>query len=254
MRSWLFIFAVLGPLALFAADASAQSNTLQVTVTYRERIALPPDAELEVQLLGQSREAGAAKRLSSQRFAMTGVPQSVELAYDPGLTGEMSSYVVVATIWASPDRQLFRTTESYSLPENGHPAPVDLILTMVPGDAQTTAAPRTISGIEWVVTEIAGERWSNDDPASLTIDDQMAFFLFAGCNRFVGQLMITESEITFPANFAGTMMACPGEAETLERQVLEILQRVSRFVRYGSGLVLTDADGAALLHLRERPE
>ena len=78
--------------------------------------------------------------------------------------------------------------------------------------------------------------------------------MFGGCNRFVGQVFLADGEIAFPENFAGTMMACPGEAEALERTLLETLRKVSGYVRYGTGLVMTDADGNGLLHFEERPE
>jgi putative lipoprotein len=254
MRFFIHALAVFVALAMFTTESKAQSDMLNVTVMYRERIALPPDAELEVQLLDVSRADAGSKRLSSQRYAMTGVPQTVDLQYDSQIIEDMGRYAVVATIWSSDDNQLFRTTSLYSVFEGAGTAQVELVLTMVAGDGVVTAPPRTISGIEWAVTDVAGEKWSNDDPATLVIDDQMNFAMFGGCNRFVGQVFLADGEIAFPENFAGTMMACPGEAEALERTLLETLRKVSGYVRYGTGLVMTDADGNGLLHFKERPE
>ena len=36
-------------------------------------------------------------------------------------------------------------------------------------------------------------------------------------------------------------MACPDEVEALERRFLAALMQVSDYVRYGAGLVMTDA-------------
>jgi putative lipoprotein len=50
------------------------------------------------------------------------------------------------------------------------------------------------------------------------------------------------------------MMACPDAVETIERRFLGALLQVSDYVRYGSGLVMTDADGRAVMHFVEMPE
>jgi putative lipoprotein len=78
--------------------------------------------------------------------------------------------------------------------------------------------------------------------------------IFGGCNRFVGSVTVTGGQIAFPDNFAGTLMACPPDVEELERGFLAALRGVVGYVRYGTGLVLTDGEGRALLHLVERPE
>jgi hypothetical protein len=47
--------------AMIAYGTGAVSKVMQVTVSYRERIALPPDAELEVQLLDVSKARSACR-------------------------------------------------------------------------------------------------------------------------------------------------------------------------------------------------
>lgn len=241
-------------LALFAimSPVQAADGELELSVTYRERIALPPDAQLEVQLLDVSPADAAARRIASQRVVMTSVPMSVVLPYDPAIIEDGALYAVVADIW-SGDSRIFRTLQSHPV-FTGADGPVELVLSIVPEEGVGNPPRLPIAGIEWAVTEIAGEPWSNDDPATLTIDDEMKFSIFGGCNRFSGTLSLSGDEIAFPENFAGTLMACPTDVEALERRFLAALRDVSRFVRYGAGLILTDADGRALLHFVHRPE
>ncbi|MFC6637165.1 META domain-containing protein [Sulfitobacter sediminilitoris] len=80
----------------------------------------------------------------------------------------------------------------------------------------------------------------------------MRFSIFGGCNRFIGDLALSEGTIAFPESFAGTLMACPDDVERHERAFLDALARVHSYVRYGTGLVLTDRSGGALLHFVER--
>lgn len=60
--------------------------------------------------------------------------------------------------------------------------------------------------------------------------------------------------ISFPASIAATMMACPPELEDLERAFVSALSSVSGYGRHGTGLVVTNLHGAAVLHFADRPE
>lgn len=86
------------------------------------------------------------------------------------------------------------------------------------------------------------------------IDGEMNFGIFGGCNRYVGKLAPSGRGLAFPENTAGTIIACPDEIEALERRFLAAIMQVSAYVRYGAGLVMTDADGRAVLHFVETPE
>ncbi|MDQ2091654.1 YbaY family lipoprotein [Marimonas arenosa] len=232
------------------SNAEAETNMLEVTVTYRERIALPPDAQLDVQLLDISRAGVSSKRIASQRSVMTSVPMTVALNYDARMIDEQDRYAVVATIW-SGDKQMFRT--AYRHDAFGD-APVEIILSMVADEDTHTPLSRSISGIAWAVTEIEGIAWINDDPATLLIDEEGNFSAFGGCNRFSGTLLPSDGGIAFPQDFAATMMACPDEIEAFERRFINALVRASDYVRYGAGLVIIDSAGNSLLHFEERLE
>lgn len=66
---------------------------------------------------------------------------------------------------------------------------------------ETSAAPsRTITGARWVATEILGAPWTNDEPATLTVDETSTFSIFVGCNRFTGQIQVAAGQIAFPEN------------------------------------------------------
>lgn len=236
-----------------ASRSMAENATLEVTISYRERIALPPDAVLDVQLLDLSRADTASGRIAFQRFAMTAIPMTVELTYDPQIIDDQARYAVVAGIW-SGEGQMFRTTRQYRVLDGPETATVDILLSMVAHDSSIASPPLSITGFRWSVTEIGAEPWANDDPATLVIDDEMNFSIFGGCNRLTGQLVLSDGEIAFPENFAGTLMACPDQVEARERRFLAALRDVSRYVRYRGGLVMTDAAGNALLHFEDRPE
>jgi len=140
---------------------------------------------------------------------------------------------------------VFRASSPVDAVGGSAPVAVEMLLMMLPEADATFAAPRRISGVPWTVTEVFGDVWPNEDPATLVIDDEMNFAIFSGCNRFAGQIAPSSSSLSFLENIAGTMMACPDEMEALERRFLAAIMQVSDFVRYGAGLVMMDTDGRA---------
>lgn len=247
MRKFGRLLAMVVAVMASALVARAESGTLEVSASYRERIALPPDAQLEVTLFDASRADAGAMRIASQRFAMTGVPMTVSLAYDPGLVGAETRLVLTAAVW-SGDRKMFALPSPQVLSGVPNTGPVEMLLVMVPDTGAEGVPAGPITGIAWRVTEVLGEAWSGDDPATLVIDDDRNFSIFGGCNRFMGQVTLAGNDMAFPADFAGTLMACPDAVEARERRFLQALRRVAHHARYGAGLLLMDEGGNALLH------
>lgn len=245
------LMALIATLLSLGVASEVQADTIEVTVSFRERIALPPDAELYVQLLDGSRADPSTRRVSAQRYAMDAVPMSVLLSYDPHIVNSDGAYSITATIW-SDGRPLFRTETELDVLGSDGGASVDMTLTMV-AEPEPIAA-RQVAGVRWAATEISGQPWEGDEPATLVFDEEMNFAIFAGCNRLSGKAILTEHTISFPANIAATMMACSPEVEDRERAIVSALGSVSGYVRYGTGLVLTDVNGAAVLHFEDRPE
>ena len=238
--------------------ASANEGLLEITLTYRERIAPPPDAVAEVMLLDVSRADAPAPRLSSQRFALTGVPMTVTLRYDPALIDETRRYSVSAAI-LSGDETLFRTTTHNSVFTDDAAETMELTLTRISDTQADRGASQRITGLNWAIVEIGGQPVTADDPPTLTLDAGGRFGLYSGCNRFSGEADISVaqqgiSKLIFPENFAGTLMACPEERESLQRDVLEAIGTVTGYTRDGDRLTMMNADGTAMLRLREQPE
>ncbi|MFP1632667.1 META domain-containing protein [Zhengella sp. ZM62] len=132
----------------------------------------------------------------------------------------------MTVVW-SGDCKLFALSSPQVLSSVPASGPVDVMLAMVPATGAEGVPVRQITGIAWRVTEVLGAPWNGEDQATLVIDDDRNFSIFGGCNRLVGQQTLVGQDIVFPADFAGTLMACPDDAEARERQFLAALQRAA---------------------------
>ncbi|SEF23131.1 putative lipoprotein [Variovorax sp. NFACC28] len=145
-RTSLLMFSAIAGASLLSACAvpsspSAGGSAAQLrvsgTVTYRERIALDPAAEIQVQLLDVSRMDAPSVVLAEQRIKANGrqVPFAYELKVDAARIDPRMRYAVSARI-SRGDQLLFINDTQYSVLTQGGGTSADLVLVRV------TQAPR----------------------------------------------------------------------------------------------------------------
>jgi len=122
-----------------AVDAQSPESSAKVTgsVTYRERIALPPSAVVKVQLVDVSRADAPATVIGEQVIKAAGrqVPIAFEIAYDPRRIEGRFSYAVQARIEDEDGRLRFISDRRYPVLTRGAGQHVDLVLSAVAAPA-----------------------------------------------------------------------------------------------------------------------
>lgn len=124
-----------GPASAPPADGPAASATsgLRVTgtVSYLQRVALPPDSDVIVQLRDISRLDSPSGVLAEQRFTpRSQVPLPFELSVDPGRIDPRMRYAVAARIQRN-GKLLFINDKLHLVLTQGHGNRVDMVLHMV---------------------------------------------------------------------------------------------------------------------------
>lgn len=122
-----------GPALPTDTEAPAARVTLNGTAAYRQRIALPADALLQVTISDVSRVDAAAPLISEITIETAGrqVPIPFALDYDPARITPGGSYAVSARITDAAGKLLWTTDTRFALPAPGTPA--NLMLVQVPG-------------------------------------------------------------------------------------------------------------------------
>lgn len=102
--------------------------TLTGTVTYLQRIALPPDAVVHVTLADVSLQDAPAQKVTEQIITEPGqVPVPFELTYDPKVIDPAHTYAVHARISAG-DRLLFINTTAVHVITRGNPTAIEVVV------------------------------------------------------------------------------------------------------------------------------
>ncbi|MBM4245276.1 MAG: hypothetical protein FJ148_15930 [Deltaproteobacteria bacterium] len=121
--------ALLLAFAACSAAAGDRAATVTGTVTYRERVALPPTAVVTVKLVDVSRADAPAEVLGEQRIEAGGkqVPFAFAIAYDPSRIEPGHDYAVQARIEDGGSLR-FISDRRYPVLTRGAPTEVELVL------------------------------------------------------------------------------------------------------------------------------
>ena len=161
-----------------SGEHAAATGRVTGTITYRERMALGPDATVEVELRDVSLQDAPSITIAKVTITNPGqVPVSFEIEYDPSSIDDRATYAVRATI-TDRGQMLFTNTTTYDVITRGNPTHVDMVLERV-GAASPTPAPEmtsTPAPIESVV--VTGDHTGY----SLSIVSGLP----SGCARFDG--------------------------------------------------------------------
>jgi len=256
--AWLFVFGFI--LADLAVGEDADMNdmkTIEGSVWYRERMALPADAEIRILL-----EDVARMDVPSELVATAGIvpkggpPWSFSLAYDPRKLHERGRYMLRARIEAG-GQLLFISTRQIPAFDRDTGAPIEILVSRVgatpPGSAAASPTPDvSLTDTYWKLTEIDGQ------PATLGAGERELHMVltseggrvhgFSGCNRFTGSYKLNERQLLFRP-LAATNMACLNGMEQ-EQRFLEALGEVARFTLSGERLAFYTGDERLILRFK----
>lgn len=165
-------------------DSAPPSGTLEVTseqspnrwvtgtVTYRERLALTPDATLEMELRDVSYADAAAPLIARQVIPDPGqVPIKFRVGYNKDDISDRNRYSVSARIVESDGRLAFTNDTAYEVITRGNPNRVDMVLVLVEPPPELVEQSDTDDWRTWVeapVQPISAE-WIPSDPELLVM-------------------------------------------------------------------------------------
>src|SRR5271165_4249992 len=148
-RCMVFLAAIA--LVTFTPSTWAQGNGAQAkvsgTIAYRERMALPPDAAIDVRLEDTSLKDAPAKLVGESIFAAAGqqVPISFQISFNPADINPAHTYQLRANITVN-GTMTFCSTAAYPVITRGAPMQADIVLRQVQAPAPETRSGRKLYG------------------------------------------------------------------------------------------------------------
>jgi putative lipoprotein len=234
-------FAVLAAMLATSPTLAAQVQ-LPGQVTYRERIALPDEAVLSIELI----DLALPDRPRLSVSAPTGagqVPLGFTLTFEDSMILPQHDYAINAEISAGDIR--FRNAEPYPVTPLAQTDPVLIVTSMVAqnntASSETVAAPQDLPllNITWEATVIGETPVPPGVDITLQIESDMRAGGNGGCNSFFSQATITEDSFAI-GEVARTQRSCFYERNMLEQSYLNALKASVGWVIDGDTLSLLD--------------
>lgn len=238
---------MLGGAAFFVTTSMptvsvAAEKTVSGEVRYRERIALPPEASLTVQLSDITDPNLPIKTVAETRIdEAQGSPIPFAIHFDSSQFKPGHTYALQARI-AAGDTLWFVNEKRIEVDIQNSPTSVDIDLVMVRKNMDEVATAG-IEGKDWLAEAILGSELSTIDAhATLTVSDDGAASGSAGCNRFFGRTAIDGSNIAF-SEIGSTYMQCPPALMQQERKFIDALNKARSYRVETGKLFLVDEQG-----------
>lgn len=236
-------------LAPIAGCTATPATVIEGSATYRERMALPPDAEFEAVLQDVSRADAPAMELGRATIPSAPIPPiRFTIPYDAAAIVPSHSYAVRAAIRV--DGQLWFTSDTHHpVLTRGAGNTVDIVLERV---AEPPKADAALLNTYWRILSLAGEpvtvTGDRREPHVIlrSADGRDGWSATAGCNKLSGSLTVTGERIDFGAG-ASTRMACPPPLDTLEQSLGQALAASRQWRIEGDRLELLDEAGVQTL-------
>lgn len=242
------LFALLVALMLTTLPAWAAPDVITGTVTFRERVALPPGASLRVTLVRL--DDGAPVLGANADLDLPGQPP---FAFTLNLRSPLSEarYGVVAEILRG-NRVLFRSATPSPVDETGGPLTVSVEpargTPLLPVQPDMPMPDARLVDHTWSVTSIGGRPILPGSNLTLSLAADLRADGFGGCNDYFAEARL-EGETLHFGSPATTRKTCPTDLVAQERDFFAALSAISRYEAEPGVLRLLDAAGVPLLGL-----
>ncbi|MES1928107.1 hypothetical protein SADO_02590 [Salinisphaera dokdonensis CL-ES53] len=230
--------------------AAGDATTVKGQIAYRERIALVPGSHARVRVEDVAIADRKAPVIASQTLdlAERGVPAAFELVIPRDKLAPHGRYSLRAMI-IGPDGRLLWTTDTH------HPVHSDrrvndlglLMLKRVHSDSRDReAADRPLTGVEWVVEDIANAGIIDFSRVTLNFDTDGRLYGRASCNQYSGTYELEGDQLSVGRTTV-TMKACAPALNNQERRFLDVLEDARGFEIDGTEkLIIHTAAGSTL--------
>lgn len=222
-----------------SAQPTAAQPSISGTIVYRERMALPPDAVIEVKLQDVSGTNGTANTIAESVFATGGkqVPISFQLSYKPSDINPAHTYKVQANVRVN-GKLMFTSVIPYLVITQGAPSQVALLLERAP-EKPAQASGRKLTGTNWLLVQVNGKAAIvlEGSEAHLFLEKKGMFSGSTGCNQMTGNFIASEGALQFTPG-GMTMKMCAQPLMEQEQALVAALKATTNYKIDGDALEL----------------
>ncbi|WP_374830535.1 META domain-containing protein [Paenochrobactrum pullorum] len=219
----------------------AAEKTIKGNVIYLERIALPPEAKLIVELADVSLADAPAKIIGDVTIdSISGPPIPYSIDYDSSKLEANHTYALQARISAG-DTLWFVNDTRHSFDPEKLQSQYDIQVVMV-GRSEASDQATGLFGKEWLAEDLQNAGVIDNAQTTLTVQEDGSVNGSGSCNRYFGSVEISEDKLSF-GQMGSTFMMCPPALMDQERKFFDVLANTRRYkIEMGKLVLLNEQD------------
>lgn len=216
-------------------------------LTYRERIALPPNSVARVTVRDISQAERKAPLIADKTLQLGDrqIPIPFEVEVPRADLEAQRRYSLHATIKAADGRLLWTTDTAHRIDRDKSVNDLGM-LRLVRADTDTSR----LTGTEWVVENIADGGIIDSSRVTLNFGPDGQLSGRASCNTYHGHYDLSGKQLEI-SRLATTMMACVPALNKQEKRFTQILQNANSFEISDKGKLIIRADAGKTLEARD---
>ena len=222
--------------------ASTSQPMVTGTVVYMQKIALPPNAAIEIKM--QDITAAPPKTVAETVFGAAGqqVPISFQLTYNPADINQAHTYQVLANISVNGKPMFVTNTPLHVITQGSRSQGIALMLQPAPAQTAGSSGAK-LRGTRWVLAEVNGQpaHPGQGETPHLELHKKENFTGSTGCNRMSGTYIASEGALQFTPG-AMTMKACAELVMQQEQALLAAMKGTTAYQINGNTLELRNRD------------
>ena len=247
----LIIFIILATILIVGCG---KTSTVTGTVTYRERIALPPEGVVvTIKVEDVSRADAPAVTIGEQIIENPThqVPIPFEIEYNPADIDERYTYAMRVRIEVDGKLWFTNTTRYGVITRDNPTSNIEVVLEKV-GPQETL----NLEDTAWVL-ESYGDRGNFKaliGDTEITIEFKSAEGKFGGsggCNNYFGGYDINKNALTIKSPIGSTMMACPEPIMDQEQEYFKLLETTETYQIQNGKLIISCSDNKGLSFVKK---
>jgi putative lipoprotein len=259
-RNLLFASAALamslGACATISSDTATTEavmvETISGTLSYRERIALPPGAQMEIVVsditLGRDQELILSRELNTIGQGSPPIPFSINVSKLNLSDGPL--YGLRAFIRERDGAILFRTSEPFLLNLRSDTVNIgDIVVSMTSPDDPGLAKIPDLQDGEWRVTQIGGDVVPETSAPTISFAVDGRVYGSTSCNRFNSSYSLDGNALEI-GNLAATKRACDPGLMQQERRFLDAISLIENVSLEQGGFLVLSGNGQRLVAVR----
>ena len=218
------------------------------TLSYRERIALPPGAQMEIVVsditLGRNKELILSRTMNTIGQASAPIPFSIDVSKLNLRDGPL--YGLRAFIREPDGTILFRTSEPFLLDLRSETVDIgDIRVSMTSLGDPGVGIPDLQDG-EWRVTQIGGDVVAQISAPTMTFTADGRLYGSTSCNRFSSSYGLDGNSLEV-GNVAATKRACEAGLMQQERRFVDALSLIENASLEAGGFLVLSGNGQRLV-------